>query len=98
MKVEPSKEDKVENDNKTTCGQHKPSEDYVLRVVASSVGDGGVRKRVFLLGRYCHVVGEETGKDKKRDKEVHGVGEMQASKKRVSSLTFLVLFLCRWYF
>lgn len=76
--------------NKATCGQGKPSEDDILGIVASCMGDSGMRKRLLLMSRNGHVIREEAGKDDERDEEIHDIVDGYATKVR-SHLVLLTI-------
>ena len=78
--LKPSESDEVDETNEATCGQHEKSENYVLRVVASSVGYSCMRIGSFLFLGDSHMQAVETGKDEQRNKEVQYVIYMYPSK------------------
>ena len=70
----------VDQDNKTSSWQHQCSEHNILRIVASCICDGCMRKGFLILVLYCHVVAIQAGKDQERDEEVEEVVNVESSQ------------------
>jgi hypothetical protein len=66
----PSESDEVDETNEATCRKHEKSENYILRVVTSSIGDSCMRIRFFLFLGNSHMQRVKTGKNEQRNKEV----------------------------
>lgn len=77
---QPPEDAEIHQIDEPSSGQHEIPECDVLRVVASGVGDGGMRKRWFFLFLDRLVIGKDAGEDEEGDEEVKQVVDVHSAK------------------
>lgn len=73
FKAQPAKDHEVEEDDEAAGGEHQPTEDDILGIVAGCVGDGGVGEGFFLFVGDGHMIGVQAGEDEKGDEKIENV-------------------------